>query len=109
MANAGRVSMVPKGIWDDQTTYKRLDTVRIDNVVYIAKQDNSGVDPRTDDEETYWMKAVSGVTQDVATDLSPGLMSASDKKKLDSFSSQPISNEELDEIFKFKTQEGEEP
>lgn len=53
MANAGRVSIVPKGEYDVSAVYKRLDYVRHENNTYVAKKD---VPAGTDVSNTeYWM------------------------------------------------------
>ena len=69
MANAGRVSIVPKGEYSDTVDYKRLDLVRFDNDLYIAKKANTGVAPT--DSET-WMLALENVSQTQYDDLING-------------------------------------
>lgn len=82
MAVAGRVAIVPKGDWNAQTAYKRLDAVTHNNVLYFAKKD---VPAGTETSNTeYWMKSIdTSQTIPIATEDANGLMSKEDKKKLD--------------------------
>lgn len=81
MAVAGRVAIVPKGEWNAQTAYKRLDAVTHNNTLYFAKKDVSAGTATTNTE--YWSKSISGSVVNVATDTEDGLMPKEDKKKLD--------------------------
>lgn len=54
MVNAGRILIVPKGVWSSLTSYDMLDLVTQDGVAYIARQANVGVQPKTDSQYTYW-------------------------------------------------------
>lgn len=58
MAVAGRVAPVPKGDYDKNVAYKRLDCVKYLNVLYIAKKDVPSGTAITD--ENYWMKGIEG-------------------------------------------------
>ena len=58
MAIAGRVAIVPKGDYDKNASYKRLDCVKYLNVMYVAKKDVPIGTAITD--ENYWMKSVEG-------------------------------------------------
>ena len=58
MAIAGRVAIVPKGDYDKNASYKRLDCVKYLNVIYVAKKDVPIGTAITD--ESYWMKGVEG-------------------------------------------------
>ena len=53
MAIAGTVSFVPKGEYNAQTTYKRLNTVRYQNKVYVSLKTVVGVTPS--DDKVNWM------------------------------------------------------
>lgn len=84
MAIAGRVAIVPKGDWSADATYKRLDAVKYNNGLFIAKKEVSvGILPTNIE---YWMKALDG-SQKIqnATKTQDGLMSKEDKTKLDDF------------------------
>lgn len=81
MAVAGRVAIVPKGEWNAQIAYKRLDAVTVNNTLYIAKKSVPAGTATTNTE--YWSKSISGSVVNVATDTEDGLMPKEDKKKLD--------------------------
>ena len=51
MASAGRVAIVPKGNFIFGTLYKRLDRVRFEDGIYVAKKDNTSIYPTN---EEYW-------------------------------------------------------
>ena len=53
MANAGRVSVVPKGNWQADIKYSRLDFVKYSSALYLAKKDVPIGTLPTD--QTYWM------------------------------------------------------
>lgn len=59
MVNAGRVLIIPKGAWDNQTEYAMLDAVRYNGSMYIAKQASTGIIP--DSNPTYWFLSAEGV------------------------------------------------
>lgn len=80
MANAGRVAIVPKGEYSDTVDYKRLDLVRFDNDLYIAKKANTGVAPT--DSET-WMLALENVSQTQYDDLINGTTPVGNAKDSD--------------------------
>lgn len=61
MAIAGRVAIVPKDAYDSTVAYQKLDLVRYNHNVYIAKKSSTGILP-TDEE--YWMLAIENVTQE---------------------------------------------
>ncbi len=58
MAVAGRVAPVPKGDYDKNVAYKRLDCVKYLNVLYMAKKDVPSGTAITD--TNYWMKGIEG-------------------------------------------------
>jgi len=58
--NLGRVTMMPKGVWNSSSTYKRLDIVTNNGVSYIALQDVPANTAVTN--TTYWM----AVTPDIS-------------------------------------------
>lgn len=64
MAVAGRVAIVPKGVWDASTSYKRLDMVANNNTLFVAKKENTGQEPTK--ENDYWMMCVSNNTTEFA-------------------------------------------
>lgn len=56
MAVAGRVAVVPKGEYNQERVYERLDMVRDKNKTYVAKKDNTGILPTN---EEYWMLSMT--------------------------------------------------
>ena len=79
MANAGRVAIVPKGDYSSSTAYKRLDLVRYNNDLYIAKKANTGVAPT--DSET-WMLSLENVSQTQYDNLIDGTTPVGNAAKL---------------------------
>lgn len=79
MANAGRVAIVPKGDYSSTVAYKRLDLVRYENDLYIAKKANTGVSPT---DTTTWMICMENVTQTQYDALINGTTKAGDALKL---------------------------
>lgn len=80
MANAGRVAIVPKGEYNSATAYKRLDLVRYNNAVYVAKKANTGVSPTKTDT---WMFCIQNVTQEQYDDLISGAVQVESAKEAD--------------------------
>lgn len=80
MANAGRVAIVPKGEYNSATAYKRLDLVRYNNAVYVARKANTGVSPTKTDT---WMLCIQNVTQEQYDDLISGAVQVESAKEAD--------------------------
>lgn len=80
MANAGRVAIVPKGEYSATVAYKRLDLVRYNNDLYIAKKANTGVLPT---ETATWMLCMENVTQSQYDDLISGAVKVGNSKEAD--------------------------
>ena len=55
MAIAGKVAITPKGEWNVNTAYTKLDLVFYDNASYVAIQPSTGVEPTN---TSYWMLVV---------------------------------------------------
>ena len=66
MAIAGRVAIVPKGNWNNETIYKKLDAVSYAYNLYIAKKESINIEP-TDTE--YWMLALENVSAELIENL----------------------------------------
>ncbi len=66
MAIAGRVAIVPKGNWNNETVYKKLDAVSYAYNLYIAKKESINIEP-TDTE--YWMLALENISADLIENL----------------------------------------
>ena len=70
MTNAGRILIMPRGDWDNATSYSMLDLVTgSDNVAYLAKQPSLNIDPTTD-TGIYWQTFGSAVSVDGQTIIS---------------------------------------
>ena len=67
MAIAGRVAIVPKGVYVNGKQYKRLDLVTYNGDGYVAKLDNINVVPEDGDT---WMLAWHGAAADVTERIS---------------------------------------
>lgn len=72
MVNAGRILIMPKGDWNNLTTYDMLDLVAYNGVAYLARQTNVGQNPSTDTSMTYWQPF--GTASAIATTSTPGLV-----------------------------------
>lgn len=59
---AGRVMPLPKGLWDSETLYHTLDIVRSsDGAAWMAKRNNTNVDPVEGDDWMLLMAAPEGL------------------------------------------------
>ena len=68
MASAGRILIIPRGAWDNATTYKMLDLVTAsNNTAYLCKSDNVNVNPINDTTMTYWQPFGSVINVDGET------------------------------------------
>lgn len=68
MVSAGRILILPKGAWDNLTSYSMLDLVTAsNNIAYLARQASVGVNPISDVSNTYWQPFGSTVTADGET------------------------------------------
>ena len=72
MAIAGRVSIVPKGDWSADATYKRLDAVTYNNTLYFAKKDVPAGTATSNTE--YWSKSIVGGAGAIATTEDAGIV-----------------------------------
>ena len=72
MAIAGRVSIVPKGDWSADATYKRLDAVTYNNTLYFAKKDVPAGTATSNTE--YWSKSIVGGASAIATTEDAGVV-----------------------------------
>lgn len=60
MAIAGKVAPVTKGDWDSETSYEKLNVVRHNECVFMARQANSNKEPVAKVTDAYWMYLISG-------------------------------------------------
>lgn len=67
MVDAGRILIMPKGIWSNLESYEMLDVVTQDNVAYIARKSSVGQSPKDDTTYTYWQPFGTSVTPDGET------------------------------------------
>lgn len=56
MASAGRILIMPKGNWKEETEYEMLDLVYHGGTSWLAKKDVAAEIEPTSDNEDYWMK-----------------------------------------------------
>ena len=59
MADAGRILIMPKGTYDSVIPYEKLDLVKHNDSVWLAKKDSIGIEP-TEANGEYWFQMVSG-------------------------------------------------
>lgn len=55
MANAGRILIIPRGEYNEETTYEMLDLVLYKGISWLAKTSVAGIEPNDDNSE-YWYK-----------------------------------------------------
>ena len=79
MAIAGTVSFVPKGEYNAQTTYKRLNTVRYQNKVYVSLKTVVGVTPS--DDKVNWMLFVD-TTEIDPSEIAPEFSVAANRENI---------------------------
>lgn len=72
MAVAGRVAIVPKGEWNANATYKRLDAVTHNNTLYFAKKEVPAGTATSNTE--YWSKSIVGGASAIATTEDAGVV-----------------------------------
>lgn len=56
MANAGRILIMPKGVYNPETSYEMLDMVSHNGASWVAKQLVLGIEPRSENSD-YWFKS----------------------------------------------------
>ena len=55
MASAGRVLIIPKGDYDENSTYEKLDLVNHNGMSWLAKKTSKGIEP-TEENTEHWQK-----------------------------------------------------
>lgn len=84
MVSAGRILIMPKGSWNNLTTYDMLDLVEYNGVAYLARSSSTGQNPSTDISMTYWQ--TFGSASAIATTTTPGLVMPDDESiKIDAY------------------------
>lgn len=76
MAIAGRVAIVPKGVWSANAAYKRLDAVTYNNTLYFAKKEVPAGTATSNTE--YWSKSIVGGVGAIATKEDAGIVKPAD-------------------------------
>lgn len=76
-ASAGRVLLMPKGVYDAETTYTMLDMVRYGKSTFVCKQTTTGNTPDPNGDTAYWQLIatsgdVSGVKGNAEEDYREG-------------------------------------
>jgi hypothetical protein len=76
-ASAGRVLLMPKGVYDAATTYTMLDMVRYGKSTFVCKQTSTGNTPDPNGDTAYWQLIatsgdVSGVKGNAEADYREG-------------------------------------
>ena len=94
-ASAGRVLLIPKGEWNSTTEYSNLDIVHHNTSTWVCKKTCIGVEP-SDAQTSYWQAMAKDATEQIATTSTNGLMSASDKTKLNSIAAKAEVNVQSD-------------
>lgn len=80
MAIAGKVAITPKGEWNANTAYTKLDLVFYDNASYVAIQPSTGVEPTN---ESYWMLVVQSAGGADLDGIIDGTIQVGNAKTLD--------------------------
>lgn len=62
MADAGRILIIPKGDYVADVAYERLDLVRHNGNVWLAKKDTTGVEPSADSDDWFFMGNTDALT-----------------------------------------------
>lgn len=66
---AGRVLIIPKGVYDEKETYYMLDMVTFNYISYIAKKTVVGISPLDDTLGEYWMQMTPPPTEESEQDV----------------------------------------
>lgn len=68
MIKAGKVAIVPKGEYSPSVAYEKLNMVRYNNAIYIAKKNSIDILP-TDTE--YWMLSMELEINEIISETEP--------------------------------------
>ena len=69
MLDLGKIMITPEGMWNEKANYEYLSLVYYDGSSYVARKDNSGVVPGTDD--TVWQCMGNGLSSGEAVGYLP--------------------------------------
>ena len=95
MAVAGKVAITPKGEWNANTAYTKLDLVFYDNSSYVAIQPSPGVTPTN---TTYWMLVLQSAGETDLEGIINGTTQVGNAKTLDGHEAEyfaPLESETL--------------
>lgn len=79
MADAGKVAILPRGLWNPDTVYEPLDLVYYNNNSFVALKESVGVTPVDGDT---WMLSLSGISQETIDAILNGTQRVGDSAKL---------------------------
>lgn len=79
MADAGKVAILPRGLWSEETVYEPLDLVYYENNSYVALKESVGVTPV---DGGTWMLSLSGISQETIEAILNGTQQVGDSAKL---------------------------
>lgn len=92
----GIVAMEPKGEWDSETYYEKLNTVLYNDSTYMAKEGVVGENPSTSDK---WQLIGGGVTKEYVASKIVDNLDSSDSTKMLSAKQGKILNEEKQNTY----------
>lgn len=84
--SAGSVGIVPRNEWDPHVDYKKLDVVRHNNKVYMARKSSLGVEPEGT-TTAYWMILFESYSEDMKG-------ASADKKGVHGLVPEPLAGDE---------------
>ena len=58
--SAGRILLIPKGDWVNDTTYEMLDWVRHNETSWVCKKNCTGIEPSEENSENWFLIAKDG-------------------------------------------------
>ena len=79
MADAGKVAILPRGLWNADTVYEPLDLVYYDNNSFVSLKESVGVTPVDGDT---WMLSLSGISQETIDAILNGTQQVGDSARL---------------------------
>lgn len=83
MADAGRILIIPRGDFNANSTYEKLDLVKYNGTTWLAKKDTTGVVP-SDANEEYWQKMFEvEIANNLTTTMEGASLDARQGKVLD--------------------------
>ena len=71
MASAGRILIIPKGVYSGDNTYSMLDMVNFSGATWLAKKEVMGVEPSEENSE-YWFRLLGHTVANNVTTANAG-------------------------------------